>query len=106
MLIKQAKSRSEDNKMASYLYKGAALQPSSASPAELFGTIMWIAESGGELTIICPNCATAMKETEKNTFTGREMREYECSKCGRKEIIDHGKALWETLSEANEQDKE
>ena len=30
------------------------------------------------------------------------MREYQCPKCGRKQIIDCGKALWEILSEANE----
>ena len=60
---------------------------------------------GSVSEIICPNCATPMKQTEKNTFTGREMREYECPKCGRKEIIDHGKALWEILSDANQENE-
>jgi DNA-directed RNA polymerase subunit RPC12/RpoP len=31
------------------------------------------------------------------------MREYQCAKCGRKQIIDRGKALWQILSEANEE---
>ena len=52
---------------------------------------------------ICPDCGVEMEQIEKNTFTGREMREYECPKCGRKEIIDCGKALWEILAEANEE---
>jgi hypothetical protein len=50
----------------------------------------------------CPDCAIEMQQIEKTTFTGRDMREYQCLKCGRKQIIDYGKALWEILSEANE----
>ena len=34
---------------------------------------------------------------EKTTFTGREMREYQCRKCGKKEIVDCGEALWQIL---------
>jgi predicted RNA-binding Zn-ribbon protein involved in translation (DUF1610 family) len=52
---------------------------------------------------ICPDCAIEMDQIEKTTFTGRDMREYQCPKCGRKQIIDRGKALWEILSEANEE---
>ena len=52
---------------------------------------------------ICPDCGLEMEQIEKTTFTGRDMREYQCPKCGRKEIIDRGKALWEILSEANEE---
>jgi ribosomal protein L37AE/L43A len=44
-----------------------------------------------------------MEQIEKTTFTGRDMREYQCPKCGQKQIIDCGKALWEILSEANEE---
>jgi hypothetical protein len=51
----------------------------------------------------CPDCAVEMDQIKKNTFTGRDMREYQCPKRGRKQIIDCGKALWQILSEANEE---
>ncbi|HLK06920.1 MAG TPA: hypothetical protein VKV30_03220 [Candidatus Angelobacter sp.] len=51
----------------------------------------------------CPNCAIEMDQIERTTFTGRDMREYQCPKCGRKQIVDCGKALWQILSEANEE---
>ncbi len=44
-----------------------------------------------------------MDQIERTTFTGRDMREYQCSKCGRKQTVDRGKALWQILSEANEE---
>lgn len=47
-----------------------------------------------------------MDQIEKTTFTGREMREYECRKCGRKEIVDCGPALWQILSDANKAEEE
>lgn len=52
---------------------------------------------------VCPDCQVEMDQIEKTTFTGRDMREYQCPKCGRKQIVDHGKALWQILSEANEE---
>jgi predicted RNA-binding Zn-ribbon protein involved in translation (DUF1610 family) len=52
--------------------------------------------------ITCPDCAAAMDQIERTTFTGSDMREYQCPKCGRKQIVDCGKALWQILSEANE----
>lgn len=52
---------------------------------------------------VCPDCALEMDQIERTTFTGRDMREYQCSRCGRKKIVDCGKALWEILSEANEE---
>jgi len=51
----------------------------------------------------CPDCAVEMDHIERTTFTGRDMREYQCPKCGRKQIVDCGKALWQILSEANEE---
>ena len=54
----------------------------------------------------CSVCGGGMAQIEKTTFTGREMREYECQKCGRKEIVDCGPALWAILSEANKPDDE
>ena len=58
------------------------------------------------MIITCPNCGREMTQIEKTTFTGRDMREYECPQCGRREIIDCGKALWEILSEANQKEDE
>ena len=49
----------------------------------------------------CPDCAVEMDQIERTTFTGRDMREFQCPKCGRKQIFDFGKALWQILSEAN-----
>lgn len=54
----------------------------------------------------CPDCNVEMDQIEKTTFSGRDMREYQCPKCGRKQIVDRGKALWAILSEANNPDKE
>jgi transposase-like protein len=54
----------------------------------------------------CPDCRVEMEQIEKNTFTGRDMREYECPKCGRTQIIDCGEALWQILSEANQESDE
>ncbi|MGC2695984.1 MAG: hypothetical protein WA738_09350 [Candidatus Angelobacter sp.] len=51
----------------------------------------------------CPVCLLEMEQIEKTTFSGRDMREYQCPQCGRKQIVDRGKALWEVLSEANEE---
>jgi DNA-directed RNA polymerase subunit RPC12/RpoP len=50
----------------------------------------------------CPACSIEMRQIEKTTFTGRDLREYECPQCGHKTILDHGKALWKVLSEANQ----
>ena len=51
----------------------------------------------------CPDCAVEIDQIDKTTFTGRDMREFQCPKCGHRAIIDCGKALWQILSEANEE---
>ena len=56
--------------------------------------------------ITCPDCSLEMQQIERTTFTGRDMREYQCPQCGRKQIVDCGKALWEMLSEAREQEED
>lgn len=56
--------------------------------------------------ITCPDCAAEMDQIERTTFTGRDMREYQCPKCGHKEIVDCGKALWQILSDANKESDE
>jgi predicted RNA-binding Zn-ribbon protein involved in translation (DUF1610 family) len=53
----------------------------------------------------CPDCGVEMDQIEKTTFTGRDMREYQCPRCGRTQIVDCGQALWEILSEANREAK-
>lgn len=50
---------------------------------------------------ICPDCQLPMEQIEKTTFTGREMREYQCPNCKHTEIIDCGIALWQALSDAD-----
>ena len=60
----------------------------------------------GMVDTTCPECRVEMDQNEKTTFTGRDMREYQCPKCGRREILDCGKALWQILSEANEENQE
>lgn len=60
----------------------------------------------GMVDTTCPECRVEMEQIEKTTFTGRDMREYQCAKCGRREILDCGKALWQILSEANEENQE
>ena len=50
---------------------------------------------------ICSECGGEMDQIEKTTFTGRDMREYQCRACGKKEIVDCGTALWKILSDAN-----
>src|SRR5258708_3660159 len=50
----------------------------------------------------CPACDIEMEQIEKTTFTGREMREYQCPRCKRTQIVDCGEALWKILSDANQ----
>ncbi|HLJ28785.1 MAG TPA: hypothetical protein VKY85_18900 [Candidatus Angelobacter sp.] len=49
----------------------------------------------------CSECGGEMDQIEKTTFTGRDMREYQCRKCRKTEIVDGGTALWKILSDAN-----
>ena len=51
--------------------------------------------------VTCPECSVEMYQIEKTTFTGREIREYQCPRCQRTLIIDCGVALWKILSDAN-----
>jgi hypothetical protein len=53
----------------------------------------------------CPACTEEMALEEKDTSSGRDMRTYRCSHCGRSEDIDNGIALWQVLSAAREADE-
>ncbi len=47
----------------------------------------------------CPKCGGEVLR-EKHTVTGRQVREYDCFRCGWSEVVDEGPALWTILSEA------
>ncbi len=51
--------------------------------------------------MICTKCGASMDQTDKNTFTGRVIREYKCRKCGHSDWEDDGVALWQVLHDAN-----
>lgn len=54
--------------------------------------------------MICANCGATMHQTDKNTMTGRVIREYECGNCGHSDWEDDGVALWQILHDARELD--
>lgn len=49
----------------------------------------------------CPKCNGETRQTEKETFSGQEMREYQCQACGWRHIFELGPALWTVFSNAN-----
>ena len=44
-----------------------------------------------------------MRMTDKNTFSGRDIREYKCDTCGHEDWQDYGTALWQILSDDREE---
>ena len=52
--------------------------------------------------MICKKCGASMDQTDKNTFTGRVIREYACRKCGHTDWEDDGVALWQALEDLQE----
>jgi hypothetical protein len=44
-----------------------------------------------------------MKLEEKDTSSGRDIREYKCTKCGYSDWEDRGTAMWKLLSDAREE---
>jgi hypothetical protein len=55
--------------------------------------------------MICTQCGSLMDQTDKNSFSGRVIREYLCRKCGHTDWEDDGVALWQVLHDAREQDE-
>ncbi|MFZ0338491.1 MAG: hypothetical protein WAL45_10695 [Terracidiphilus sp.] len=55
--------------------------------------------------MICTKCGAAMHQTDKNTMSGRVIREYECRACGHNDWEDDGVALWKVMHDAREQDE-
>ncbi len=60
----------------------------------------------GMVNTTCPDCRVEMDQIEKSTFTGRDMREYQCPRCGRREILDCGEAVWQILSDESDEKQE
>jgi predicted RNA-binding Zn-ribbon protein involved in translation (DUF1610 family) len=73
-------------------------------PIPLSLTSCYIAMAMADMT--CSQCGGEMDQIEKTTFSGRDMREYQCRQCGRKDIVDGGPALWKILSDAAKAEEE
>ena len=56
--------------------------------------------------MICSHCGEEMRMTGKDTSSGRDTREYECSRCGHTDWEDRGSAFWKILTEFNEEFKD
>ena len=52
----------------------------------------------------CPKCGKEMRQLEKSTMSGDDMRTYRCDDCGEEHIMNFGTALWKILSDARERD--
>jgi len=55
--------------------------------------------------MICTQCGALMDQTDKNSFSGRVIREYLCRSCGHTDWEDDGVALWQVLHDARQQDE-
>jgi DNA-directed RNA polymerase subunit M/transcription elongation factor TFIIS len=55
--------------------------------------------------MICVKCGEAMRVTEKDTSSGRDIREYICPGCGYSDWEDNGMALWQILSNDRQEAK-
>jgi DNA-directed RNA polymerase subunit M/transcription elongation factor TFIIS len=55
--------------------------------------------------MVCTKCGALMDQTDKNTMTGRVIREYLCRNCGHTDWEDDGVALWKVLHDAREKDE-
>jgi hypothetical protein len=53
--------------------------------------------------MICAKCGETMDQTEKDTSSGRDIREYKCSRCGYSDWEDRGDALWKILHDDREE---
>ena len=49
----------------------------------------------------CPQCNGETHQTDKDTSSGREIRDFQCKACGWSHFFDCGPALWKILSDAN-----
>ncbi|MGD1106764.1 MAG: hypothetical protein ABR865_06945 [Terracidiphilus sp.] len=54
--------------------------------------------------MICTKCGSLMDQTDKNSFSGRVIREYLCRKCRHTDWEDDGVALWQALHDSLEKE--
>jgi DNA-directed RNA polymerase subunit M/transcription elongation factor TFIIS len=55
--------------------------------------------------MICTKCGALMDQTDKDSSSGRVIREYLCRNCGYTDWEDDGVALWKVLHDAREEDE-
>lgn len=53
--------------------------------------------------MLCVKCGEEMRMTEKDTSSGRDIREYKCDGCGHSDWEDNGTALWQILHDDREE---
>jgi len=53
--------------------------------------------------MICERCGEEMRMTEKDTSSGRDIREYLCPGCGNSDWEVYGTAMWQLLSNDREE---
>jgi len=53
----------------------------------------------------CPKCGGRTRLIDKDTMSGRDMREYGCRSCGWTHVFDLGVALWKLMSNAKDDDE-
>lgn len=51
----------------------------------------------------CAKCGEPMRMTEKDTSSGRDIREYKCDRCGHSDWEVCGPALWQILHDDREE---
>lgn len=51
----------------------------------------------------CAQCGETMTQTEKDTSSGRDIREYKCPHCGHSDWEVRGPALWQILHDDREE---
>jgi ribosomal protein S27AE len=53
--------------------------------------------------MVCTKCGEEMRMTEKDTSSGRDIREYACDGCGSTDWEVRGPALWQILHDDREE---
>jgi hypothetical protein len=55
--------------------------------------------------MVCSKCGEEMRMTEKDTSSGRDIREYLCDGCGHSDWEERGPALWQILHDDREEER-
>ena len=56
--------------------------------------------------MLCQKCGAQMAFAGKDTFSGREIREYRCPACGHEDSEDRGVAMWVYMQDASREGRE